>query len=410
MVSTLDTSLAITGLIFFYLSRFRNFFHPTRIVLILILYGALALYWFNLNGMHGSMAVAAIAIGLTSIVMADSSSNRIHLVFSFLLICVLVGIQVFTPLITTAYVGIRPVPYLIFVVAIFMVVYYLKSQYDKERKITTQQYLDLKEKSELLERTIHEKEEFIRQLDRTRDQLLESEKMASVGRIVGGLAHEINNPLNFVGGSIHPVKLNFSELKESLGAEAAAKNQEVLDEIDSLLSNIEEGSRRAANVVESLLKISPRSLSGNKVSVDLREMLQGTILLFENLYGRSEIELTMEEEVTLVANAAELNQALINLLKNAFDATETCETRYVTIRATHQDGHCLIDIQDNGPGISPQNLTSIFDPFFTTKSEGEGLGLGLYIAYSIVKKHGGSLTALPVSHGACLRMVLPVVS
>jgi len=411
LLALIDLIIALLGFGFALLSYYKDMFDYLRYPVIFILYATSTYYWVALDGLYGSAGIGAVAVGLASVVISKSSGNLISLILSLALVISLVLIQVFTDWISEPlYIESKPVNYLIFFSAILMLIYYVKSEYDKERLKSANQNRRLSSLNDTLKATVAEKEAYIDELNQTKDQLIESEKMASVGRLTAGLAHELNNPLNFVGGNIKPVWDDFDELKKSLPENEYLKNKHIFDEIEELLSNIQEGSKRASSIIDNLLKISPRAQNEQQSLIDLEDLTRRTILLFKNVFGKVTIDLKADQKISFVGNSVEINQVLMNLIKNAIDSTNGQKERNITVVLTKAFNYCTIDIQDNGPGIPKENINKIFDPFFTTKKQGEGTGLGLYISYGIIKKHGGELSVIPSEGGACFRISLPLFS
>lgn len=408
-ITTIDLLIAALGLLLYYLSHFRSLFHLLQIPMILSLYGSCIFYWYNLNGLYGSAAIGGVTVGIAIILISRSSQNLVYLVISVLFLMTLVVFQIYSPIGPEENVKeTHALNYLIFSVAIFVIVYFVKNEYDRERVHASQQTRKLEILNEQLKSSIREKEAFILKLNQTRDQLVESEKMASVGRLTAGLAHELNNPLNFVGGNVKPLKEDLLELKSAMSTDLLEQNQHIFLEIEELLQNIQEGSRRASAIIDNLLKISPRSQNNQDSLIDISDMLRRTILLFKNVYTNVEFNLQQDEEFSIIGNSVELNQVVLNLLKNAVDATKEKTPGLIDIWVKKYEDNCRIKISDNGHGIPPELTRKIFDPFFTTKDEGEGTGLGLYISYGIIKKHGGELSAIPRESGACFQIILPL--
>lgn len=250
----------------------------------------------------------------------------------------------------------------------------------------------------------------------TQKQLLESEKLASLGQMTAGIAHEINNPINFVSSNIAPLKRDVADLLELLDGYTGATDLQALaerlpalqrryreldidflrKEIDQLLAGIEEGSRRTTEIVKGL-RIFSRMDRDTFVTANINECLNSTLMVMKNM-TRGEVELEKELEAGLPGIdcfPGKLNQVFMNILNNAVQSTQLSgkapTERRVSLRTWHDAEHVYIRIADNGVGMSEEVRTHIFDPFFTTKPVGEGTGLGLSIALGIVKEHNGSI-------------------
>jgi two-component system, NtrC family, sensor kinase len=277
-----------------------------------------------------------------------------------------------------------------------------------EQMVTVRTY-DLAVANKELSQTLND-------LKLTQKQLLESEKLASLGQMTAGIAHEINNPINFVSSNIQPLKRDVADLLELLDGytsatdldELAARLPELqlryreLDidflrhEIAQLLAGIEEGSRRTTEIVKGL-RIFSRMDHDTLVSANINECLNSTLMVMKNV-TRGEVHLTKELEAGLPGIdcfPGKLNQVFMNILNNAVQSTQITgrkpEDRHVGLYTWHDHDHVYIRITDNGVGITEEVRSRIFDPFFTTKPVGEGTGLGLSIALGIVREHNGSI-------------------
>ena len=202
-------------------------------------------------------------------------------------------------------------------------------------------------------------------------KLLQNEKMAAVGTLAGGVAHEINNPLGAI--------LAFSQL----GLRDCEKGT-VLHEF---MTEIEDSARRCQRIVMSLLDFS-RPSGGERKAVDLHAVVKQAAFLCKTQFGNKGCTLVMElpEVPTVMGDRNQLGQVVVNLLANAYQALDgTGEIRVGTLVT---DMHVELYVEDNGPGIPERYVEKVFEPFFTTKPEGKGTGLGLSISYSIVVDHG----------------------
>ncbi|HKV37829.1 MAG TPA: response regulator [Blastocatellia bacterium] len=222
-------------------------------------------------------------------------------------------------------------------------------------------------------------------------QLRQSEKMASIGLMVSGVAHELNNPLTSVIG--------FTELalrEPSIPGPTADRLQVVLSE-----------ARRTRSIVHRLLS-AVRQQRSERLPTILNQIINDTIALRENDFGLNNIELIADldpDTPIVMANASDLQQVLINLMQNAFDAVrENPAGGHVTIRSRYTGSEAIVEVIDDGPGIAEP--TKVFDPFYTTKEVGKGTGLGLSICYQIIKSQGGEITVqnLPVGVKFTIRL------
>lgn len=294
----------------------------------------------------------------------------------------------------------------------------------------------LRHKTEHLEATLHE-------LQHTQTQLVQSEKMSSLGQLVAGVAHEINNPVNFIYGNLDPAQSYIHDLLELIrlyqkqypepGSVIAqhidAIELDFLEEdLPRLLSSMRIGAERIQKIVKSLRNFSRMDESEVK-AVDLHEGLESTLMILHNRLKRKadhpEIRLIKEYGPLppVECYVGQLNQVFMNLLSNAVDALEEkltqCppseelmwlpEIRIVTEQL--QEDWVTIRIIDNGPGLTPSARQNLFQAFFTTKPPGKGTGLGLSISYQIVtEKHGGTLQCLSApGEGVEFVIEIPVV-
>ncbi|HUI28033.1 MAG TPA: ATP-binding protein [Candidatus Kryptonia bacterium] len=263
-----------------------------------------------------------------------------------------------------------------------------------------------------------------RELRDTQVQLVHAEKMASLGQLVAGVAHELNNPLGAVDGNLAVLQDYLGRLREALESyERAAPEHrgrfanirrglaldEVIVDLDHLLATCAEGSQRARRIVQDLRTFS-RLDEAELKQVDLNAALRVTLdLLQHRVHGNVRIETALAPLPPVECYASQLNQVLLNLLTNALDAVESADGGVVRVSSRAlPDGWIEIAVQDTGPGVPLSLRNKIFDPFFTTKPVGKGTGLGLSISYSIAAKHHGRLELDPAPPPGCtFRLMLP---
>lgn len=238
----------------------------------------------------------------------------------------------------------------------------------------------LADKNKLLEETIE-------QLKQTEIQLVQSEKLASMGRMSAGIIHEINNPLNYATTGLYSLR----NKGKFLPADQQTKFAEVL-------ADVEDGINRVKNIVLDLRKFShPDHDTMDEVEI-LPVVNSALRLLSGELKDEVRVALDVPAALTIRANPNRLAQVFINLLQNALDASRqkkfsNGERATIWISARTEPGKVIVSIRDNGMGIEEENLGKIFDPFFTTKDVGEGMGLGLSICYKIMEGFGGKIGA-----------------
>jgi len=233
-------------------------------------------------------------------------------------------------------------------------------------------------------------------LKRLEEQLIQAEKLAAMGQMLAGVAHELNNPLTAI--------LGVTELlREREGTDDSSKRQ---------LDLTHRQARRAARIVQNLLEFS-RPASPQKRPLDVNSLLERTLQLQEHSLRRNNIAVDFRPQPDLpgvIGDANQLIQVFLNLVTNAEQAIqEIRDTGRIQIRPSHNDNHVMVTVQDDGIGIRPEALPRIFDPFYTTKRPGGGTGLGLSICMSIIREHGGNIEAetLP-GGGSAFTIYLPV--
>ncbi len=251
----------------------------------------------------------------------------------------------------------------------------------------------LKDLNQELIDNLDEKLKVIEKLKLTQNQLIESEKMASIGVLTAGLAHELNNPLSYIGGIVEPIKMDLEELKPALSKKEYEQHKEIFDEIENLLEGMQFGVLKAAEIIRNLMEISPKNQEDKLTEIDLNEMINATTKLINNAKKDVDITTDLKEELRVTGNKLELNQVLINIIQNACDAIPEDREGKIDVTGFSENGNVIVKIKDNGTGIDEKLANQIYEPFFTTKGPGKGTGLGLYISYSVIKKHNGSLVA-----------------
>ncbi len=293
-----------------------------------------------------------------------------------------------------------------------------RAQLEKEVALRTAQ---LTEANTRLQREKEEQLQLNRKLSDTQAQLLQSEKMASVGQLAAGVAHEINNPIGFVTSNLHTLHdyveslLQVVDAYDQLGRdtdEITGLKQKVdyaflRDDIGKLLLESEDGVERVKHIVQDLKDFSHVDQAEWKPA-DLNSGLESTLNIVHNeLKYKAVVVRDLHPLPLIECLPQQLNQVFVNLLVNAAHAIDQQGT--ITVRTQAVADGVSIEISDTGHGIAPEHLGRIFDPFFTTKPVGHGTGLGLSIAYGIVTKHGGRIEVTSaVGKGSTFRIVLPL--
>ena len=252
-------------------------------------------------------------------------------------------------------------------------------------------------------------------LKRAQQQLMHAEKLASLGRLVAGVAHELNNPISFVLGNVHALARYAERLRRYLdavhggasGADAAALRRELridqlLGDLPSLIEGTLEGASRTAEIVQGLRRFSAIDHE-QRVRVDVNEVVEQAIRwVTKGTAPRFAVHWQPCPGAVVTGSASQLQQVLMNLIQNAYDAAAGLEQPQLWIEARAEGPSLTLTLRDNGPGIPASDMARIFDPFFTTKPVGKGTGLGLSISYGIVEQHGGRLEARNAPQGGAL--------
>lgn len=309
--------------------------------------------------------------------------------------------------------------------------------FKKENEIAQAQALNaslenqklIKEQNIVLEKRVQERTEELQNtnstlnvtlsnLKDTQSQLVDAEKMAALGQLTAGIAHEINNPINFVTSNIKPLELDINDLREIItkyeqldfDKEIKPQIEEiesfkkqidlafVNNEISSLLSGISEGAKRTAEIIRSLRNFSRLDESDMK-PIDLNEGLDSTVVLVRsNIPNHITVIKDFGNLPKVECQPGKINQVFMNLISNAIQAIKSKETQaeeeFLTIKSWYIDQQVKISIKDSGIGMSDEVKHRIFEPFFTTKDIGEGTGLGLSIVFSIIENHKGNIEVI----------------
>ncbi|RQM44289.1 PAS domain-containing sensor histidine kinase [Paraburkholderia bannensis] len=254
-------------------------------------------------------------------------------------------------------------------------------------------------------------------LKQAQQQLLHSEKMAALGRLVAGVAHELNNPISFVLGNVHVLKRYAERLTRFVDAYAqpatpaerarlreTLRIDSILTDLPSLIDGTIEGAQRTADIVIALRRFSAVDRE-ERVAVDLNDVVERAIQWIRKGAGPDfNVHWTRGAPMLVRGNPGQLLQVLMNLIQNACDAATGAQRARpeLWIELACREGKVRVTIRDNGPGIADEHLPHLFEPFFTTKPPGRGTGLGLSISYGIVERHEGQLTARNASDGGAV--------
>ncbi|MEG4801348.1 ATP-binding protein [Microcoleus sp. ARI1-B5] len=275
--------------------------------------------------------------------------------------------------------------------------------------------------------------EYTEELKQTQSQLIQTEKMSSLGQMVAGIAHEINNPVNFIGGNIDYANQYIEDLADLLTLyqeyypnppDAILERIEDIEleflreDLPKTLSSMKMGADRIREIVVSMRNFS-RSDDGKMKSADIHEGIDSTLVILNHRLKQGiQVIKQYGKLPALECYPAQLNQVFMNIISNAIDALEEVKkedkgyspTIWVSTEVT-ADNTVTVKIRDNGPGIAAASAQQIFDPFFTTKSIGKGTGLGLAISYQIVAKHHGKIEMNShIGQGTEFAITLPVAA
>jgi signal transduction histidine kinase len=287
-----------------------------------------------------------------------------------------------------------------------------KKYLDLKVQERTAQVMKQKQEIEEINRELNlQKEELqitLENLKQAQSQLVQSEKMASLGQLVAGIAHEINNPVNFISAGVDSLSTNLEEIRQVLDIyhkvtsanvkeklkeieelKVKVEYKEAIREINKLVETIKNGTNRTTEIVRGLRTFSRLDEDILKMA-DIHEGLDSTLILLHNKYkNRIEIVKNYANLPLVECYPGQLNQVFMNILSNAVDAID--EKGTITINTSISKSFIQISIKDTGQGIPESLREKIFDPFFTTKGVGKGTGLGLSITQSIIEKHKGSI-------------------
>jgi two-component system NtrC family sensor kinase len=297
-------------------------------------------------------------------------------------------------------------------------------------------HLSLRRYQQLLETRNKDLNEALNQLKETQSQLINSEKMASLGVLTAGIAHEINNPISFIYtsslGLVKNIqflldlqnrydeilsKSDVSLLKEIKEYQSEHDFSERLSELTSLSENINNGAKRISGIVKSL-RVFSRIDETDMKEIDLHEAIDSTLVLLQHkIINRIRIVKEYNSIPPICCFPARISQVLMNILSNAVESIETkpemneneqiiINTGLITI---NDNEFAVIQIRDSGTGIPTENIKKVFDPFFTTKPVGKGMGLGLSISNNIIREHGGKIEVTSQEgFGASFNILLPI--
>ena len=238
------------------------------------------------------------------------------------------------------------------------------------------------------------------QLEASRMQIASSARLSALGMMAGGIAHEINNPL----GIIHAYASDLLEMVREGEVTASA--------VERTSTRIVETAERIENIIRSLRHLAREGGTDPMLPASIEELIEGVLPLFRERCRMNSIRLTcslIDPELRVPCREVQIAQALLNLLQNAFDAVvENRGDKWIEIRVGAAGNSVVVSVRDSGPGVPSNVKDRIMEPFFTTKPIGKGMGLGLSLAQSIAKQHGGELTFGELEGHTCFSLALPL--
>jgi polar amino acid transport system substrate-binding protein len=276
------------------------------------------------------------------------------------------------------------------------------------------------QRTEELAREVIEKESALEELREHQDRLIQADKLASLGTLLSGVAHEINNPNALI-------MLNMPRFIEAFQAGqpileeyyrehgdfmfGSLKYSRMREELPLMLEETFNGARQIRRIVDDLKDFARRDDSGSAGTFDLNDVVRAAARLVDNALSKATRRLSLNYADKLPpvrGNAQRIEQVVVNLLMNACQALENHDQRIVVTTACTEAGQVLLTVEDEGRGISAEHLPHLLDPFFTTKRESGGTGLGLWVSAGIVKEHGGTLAFAPAAlRGTIVTLTLP---
>lgn len=288
---------------------------------------------------------------------------------------------------------------------------------------------ELNERNEALRKERDELAGLAKSLEEAHNQLLQSEKMASIGQLAAGVAHEINNPIGYVNSNFQTLGEYVDDLFSILAAYEAAEaglpdqqQKELADlrqqldleylktDLSAVVRESQEGIDRVKKIVADLKEFSHPD-EGNLTYADLHAGIDSTLNIVANeIKYKADVVREYGSIPFIECFPSQLNQVFMNLFVNAAQAMSDKQRGAIIIRTSCQDeDSILVEIADTGDGIPRENLQRIFDPFFTTKPVGQGTGLGLSLSYGIIKKHGGKIeVSSEMGQGTTFHISLPI--
>jgi signal transduction histidine kinase len=267
---------------------------------------------------------------------------------------------------------------------------------------------EVRRRTEVLEQRNAELHDALEKLRRAQDDLVRSEKLASMGRLVAGIAHEINNPVNAVINTLAPLE---EAIREMASAPDPAAAERAANDAHEMLRVVQRGAARSKAIVQALHNYS-RGDERRPQELSLARSVDDALDLLRHRLRNVRVDKQVDPALRVQGFPGQIDQVFMNLVTNAAQAIGEREGGgTIRIVATPRDGEVEVTVSDDGPGIPADVLPRIFDPFFTTKDVGEGSGLGLSIVHGIVDRHAGRIEVQSrAGHGTTFRIHLPAAA
>jgi len=251
------------------------------------------------------------------------------------------------------------------------------------------------------------------ELAAAKEQMMQTEKMAALGRLVAGIAHEINTPISVVKGNLWSLSQYAKELDENLTGTNNTEICEILQDLPLLLRDTSSATDQITSIVKNLKIFSNPSNQTTRQKIDINKVIQVATnwVTSTNHISTDLIKFNLSNSLFTYGVTGQLQQVLINLIQNAIDVVQSLPSPEIIISTKEKQGNLELTIEDNGSGISVEMLNCLFDPFTTTKDVGHGTGLGLSICYQIINEMGGELAGWnKIEGGAIFQIKLPLGS
>jgi len=294
--------------------------------------------------------------------------------------------------------------------------YYVAYLREKKARREVEQLLEdssrqLYEKNKLLEQQIT-------QIKSQQQSMLQQEKLATLGSLAAGVAHEVNNPLAFVMSNVDTLYLYSRNMIDALNRSSISLSEDkeqllvIQDDLPELVSDINEGLIRIRDITKNLLFFA-RNDSQHQVEVKLQDAIELNLKLLKPLLKDINVELDFTYNSSVLFTPNELNQLLVNILLNAIQSfiPDSERTAQINVSVSELNNKTVLKVTDTGCGMSDDIKNKVYDPFYTTKPVGKGTGLGLSISYSIIEDHEGTMELkTEVGVGSTFSILLPIVS